>query len=100
MGKQHWVLLAPIMSEKATRLGDRHNVHAFWISLKAKKSDVRQACEELFGVKVSSVNTLRVRPELRVRGRHKRLGSWRKKAYITLAPGESMSLAGEHDGHH
>jgi large subunit ribosomal protein L23 len=89
------VLLGPIASEKAAALEEKENSFAFWVLPDATKKEIRTAVEVLFKVSVHAVHTIRLRPEVRVVGRHKRPGKWRKKAYVKLHAGHVIQLAGE-----
>jgi len=89
------VLLGPHVSEKSARVGDSHNQVVFRVRTDADKTEVRQAVEKMFGVKVADVQIVNVL------GKHKRFGAmmgrrsdW-KKAYVRLAPGSEINLAGE-----
>jgi large subunit ribosomal protein L23 len=86
------VLIAPLVSEKATRSGDRENSVAFWVNPKSTKGDIKQAVELFFSVTVESVRTM-VKGRCNVRfgqteGRTKK----RKKAYVKLAAGQEINL--------
>ena len=89
------VLLGPHVSEKAARLGEKHQQVVFRVRKDADKNEVRQAVEKMFEVKVADVQIVNVR------GKQKRFGAalgWRsdwKKAYVRLAPGSEINLAGE-----
>ncbi|MCS6797010.1 MAG: 50S ribosomal protein L23 [Myxococcota bacterium] len=81
-----------ILSEKATRLRTRHNKYVFEVDREATKGDVRRAVETLFKVSVTAVHTLNVRGRMRRMGRgHAKTQNW-KKAIVTLAPGEKISV--------
>ena len=85
------ILLAPVVSEKSYSLiGDRK--YSFRVHKDAHKTQVRQAVEELFNVKVEGVNILQVRPKPKRRGlsRGQRPG-W-KKAIVQLREGESIEI--------
>jgi large subunit ribosomal protein L23 len=89
------ILLGPHVSEKSARVGDKHNQVVFRVRRDADKLEVRQAIEKLFEVKVASVQIVNVG------GKDKRFGArlgkrsdW-KKAYVRLAPGSEINLAGE-----
>ncbi|MEK6932232.1 MAG: 50S ribosomal protein L23 [Nanoarchaeota archaeon] len=62
----------PISTEKSVRLMQSENKLTLIVDLKAKKQDIKKACEELFQVKVVKVNTL-----ITMKGQ--------KKAYVKLA---------------
>ena len=87
------VLVGPLVSEKATRSGERENSVVFWVNPKSSKDDIKQAIEAFFPeVKVESVTTSimgrRQKKFGQIEGRSKR----RKKAYIILAQGQSINL--------
>ena len=88
------VVIAPHVSEKATRLADSAQQHVFKVLPSADKLEVKQAIELLFKVKVDSVRLLnnqgkskRFQQQL---GRRK---DW-KKAYVRLAAGHDIQYEG------
>jgi large subunit ribosomal protein L23 len=85
------VLIAPVVSEKSYALIDQ-NKYSFRIHEKAHKTQVRQAVEELFDVKVEGVNIVKVQSKPKRRGlsRGRRPG-W-KKAIVQLAPGDKIEI--------
>ena len=85
------VVLAPVVSEKSYGLIDQ-NKYSFRIHPKAHKTQVRQAVEELFDVKVEGVNILKVQSKPKRRGlsRGRRPG-W-KKAIVQLRPGDRIEI--------
>jgi len=89
------VLLGPHVSEKATRAGEKNNQVVFRVRRDADKAEVRQAVEMLFEVKVASVQIVNAHGKLKRFGAMLgRRGDW-KKAYVRLAPGSEINLAGE-----
>jgi len=85
------VLLAPVVSEKSYSLiGD--NKYSFRIHPDAHKTQVRQAVEELFEVKVERVNIVKVQPKPKRRGMSKGIRPGWKKAIVQLAEGESIEI--------
>jgi large subunit ribosomal protein L23 len=86
------VLVRPLITEKATRLGGEGK-YAFEIQAHANKAQVKQAVEKGFDVKVVSVNVMIMKGKpKRVRGnRIKHRPDW-KKAVVTLAPGDKLEL--------
>ena len=85
------VLLAPVVSEKSYSLiTDRK--YTFKVHKDAHKTQVRQAVEELFGVKVQAVNIVKVQSKPKRRGmiRGRRPG-W-KKAVVQLREGETIEI--------
>jgi large subunit ribosomal protein L23 len=85
------VLLAPVVSEKSYSLiTDRK--YTFKVHKDAHKTQVRQAVEELFGVKVESVNVLKVQSKPKRRGMQRgRRPGW-KKAVVQLREGETIEI--------
>jgi large subunit ribosomal protein L23 len=85
------VVLAPVVSEKSYGLIDQ-NKYSFRIHPKAHKTQVRQAVEELFDVKVEGVNIVKVQSKPKRRGlsRGRRPG-W-KKAIVQLRPGDTIEI--------
>jgi len=88
------VLIAPIVSEKSTRLADENRQFVFKVVKDASKPEVRQAVELMFDVKVEAVQIANVR------GKTKRFGAsfgkrpdW-KKAFVTLAEGHDINFMG------
>ena len=88
------VIVGPLVTEKATMLSE-HGQIAFRVRLDATKPEIRQAVEKLFDVKVTAVNTLRVKGKTKLfRGRRGRRSDY-KKAIVTLAEGQNVDyLAG------
>ena len=88
------VLVGPLVTEKATMLSE-HGQIAFRVRLDATKAEIRRAVENLFDVKVTAVNTLRVKGKTKLfRGQRGRRSGY-KKAIITLAEGQNVDyLAG------
>jgi large subunit ribosomal protein L23 len=85
------VVLAPVVSEKSYGLIEQ-NKYSFRIHPKAHKTQVRQAVEELFDVKVEGVNIVKVQSKPKRRGlsRGRRPG-W-KKAIVQLRPGDRIEI--------
>ncbi|MCX8005924.1 MAG: 50S ribosomal protein L23 [Burkholderiaceae bacterium] len=89
------VLLEPIVSEKSTMIGEKHNQVAFRVLPDATKQEVKAAVEHLFKVKVESVQILNQRGKAKRFGRLAgRRGSVRK-AYVGLAAGQEINFAQE-----
>lgn len=81
------------LTEKGTRQGTKYNQYTVVADRRANKPQIKKAVEELFKVKVVSVNTLNVRGKLR-RQRTKQAGrdeNW-KKAIVTLKEGDRIIL--------
>jgi large subunit ribosomal protein L23 len=81
------------LTEKGTRQSDKYNQYTVVADPRATKTQIRQAVQELFKVKVQRVNTLNVRGKLR-RQRTTQAGrssNW-KKAIVTLKEGDKIVL--------
>jgi large subunit ribosomal protein L23 len=86
------IIKRPLDTEKLDRMRDRENKFAFEIDIKANKTEVKQAIEQLFKVKVVSVKTAIVRGKFRRIGRSEgQRPNW-KKAIVTLKEGDAISL--------
>jgi|BEDMetMinimDraft_2_1075160.scaffolds.fasta_scaffold04664_6 large subunit ribosomal protein L23 len=85
------ILRRPLITEKATRVGEAQQI-LFEVAREATKPEIKAAVEGLFGVKVKAVNTLIQKGKTkRFRGREGRRSDI-KKAYVTLAEGQSIDL--------
>lgn len=85
-------LVRPLVTEKSTTgLGDERT-HAFEVNVDADKNRIKRAIEEFYGVRVETVRTLIMRGKLKRFGRHTgKRKNW-KKAYVTLAEGETINV--------
>ena len=91
-GRLMQVLVAPIVSEKATAVAESQNAITFKVLRDATKPEIKAAVEGLFGVKVLAVNTIVVKGKTkRFRGRPGQRSDW-KKAMVRLAEGQSIDL--------
>ncbi|MDI9486084.1 MAG: 50S ribosomal protein L23 [Bacillota bacterium] len=87
------ILIRPIVTEKSTDLM-AENKYTFEVDMRANKTQIKDAVEEIFKVEVEKVNTSRVRGKLRRMGRHEGYTSDWKKAVVTLKPGHSIEVLG------
>ena len=88
------VLVAPIVSEKSTRLADENRQFAFKVVPDASKPEVRKAVELMFDVKVKGVQMANVRGKAKRFGQKMGKRSDWKKAYVTLAEGHDINFMG------
>jgi large subunit ribosomal protein L23 len=85
------IVRRPVITEKATR-GSENNQVTFEVALDASKPEIKLAVEALFDVKVTSINTLRVKgKEKRFKGRLGRRSDY-KKAIVTLNEGQHIDV--------
>ena len=88
------ILLAPIVSEKSSRIADAHGQYAFKVMKDASKPEVKKAVELMFDVKVDSVQISNMRGKVKAHGRSLgRRSDW-KKAYVKLAEGQDIDFMG------
>lgn len=89
--RMYEIIRRPLVSEKTTMMTE-NNQHAFEVSLDATKGEIKNAVEGLFKVKVTAVNTLRVKGKTkRFRGIEGKRSEF-KKAYVTLQSGSTMDV--------
>jgi len=90
------VIQAPLITEKGTLVSETSGQVVFKVDKRANKSEIREAVEKLFDVKVTAVRTTNYLGKSRTRF-GKKLGQrahW-KKAYVTLAEGSTIDLLDE-----
>jgi large subunit ribosomal protein L23 len=94
-GRLAQVLVAPIVSEKATSVAEKHNQVMFKVLRDATKPEIKAAVELLFKVEVQGVTVINQK------GKTKRFGGrigrrdHAKKAYVSLKPGQELNFSGE-----
>ncbi len=85
------VLIAPLQSEKAARLGSE-NKYVFEVAAGANKIEIKEAVFRVYGIRPTKVNIVRL-PRKKVRyGRVEGTGGSRIKAVVTLPPGKTISI--------
>ena len=94
-GRLMRVLVAPIVSEKATLIADKSNAVTFKVLQDASKPEIKAAVELMFKVQVKGVSVVNTK------GKTKRFGKTVgrrdnvRKAYVTLKAGQELNLSGE-----
>jgi large subunit ribosomal protein L23 len=87
------VLLAPIVSEKSTFIGEKRNQYVFRVTSDATKPEIKAAVEYMFKTQVKSVSVVNVRGKEKRAGRFiGRRNNW-KKAYVALQAGQEINFA-------
>jgi large subunit ribosomal protein L23 len=90
------ILLKPIVTEKMTSQGDKFNRYGFIVERNANKLEIRKAIEELYGVTVDSVNTMRYGGKIKTRNTKSGFLVGKtaavKKAVVTLAEGNKIDF--------
>ncbi len=86
------IIKRPLDTEKVDKMRDRENKFAFEVAMQSNKTEIKQAVESIFKVKVLAVHTSIAR------GKQRRIGqsigqrsNW-KKAIVTLKEGDAISL--------
>jgi large subunit ribosomal protein L23 len=85
------VLLAPVVSEKSYAAIEERK-YSFKVHKDAHKTQIRQAVEQLFEVKVEKVNIVRVQPKPKRRGTFKGTRPGWKKAIVQLREGDKIEF--------
>ena len=85
------IIKAPIITEKTAALNE-NNVVTFSVDVKANKTQIKQAIEAIFKVKVESVNVINVHPKKKRVGRYSGYTKKVKKAIVKLKEGSSIEL--------
>jgi len=86
------VIKAPIVTEKSADLAQNQNTITFSVACDANKTQIKQAVEKIFNVKVESVNTINVKPKKKRVGRYVGKTNKVKKAIVKLKEGSSIEL--------
>jgi large subunit ribosomal protein L23 len=94
-GRLMQVLVAPIVSEKATDVAEKQNAITFKVLRDATKPEIKAAVELLFNVKVQAVNVLNQKGKAKKFGKTVGRRDHVRKAYVTLVPGQEINFGGE-----
>jgi len=86
------VLVAPLISEKASFAADKRRQVVFRVAIDATKAEIRESVERLWNVKVRSVQTSVVKGKSKRFGRFSGVRSDWKKAYVALADGHDIDF--------
>ena len=91
MNKKYDIIYAPIITEKTAMLANE-NKFAFKVDPRANKTEIKQAIESIFKVKVESITTSNSHPKKRRVGRYTGMTDKYKKAIVKLAEGNSINF--------
>jgi large subunit ribosomal protein L23 len=94
-GRLAQVLVAPIVSEKATAAAEKNNQVLFKVLRDATKPEIKAAIELLFKVEVESVQTVVQKGKVKRFGRSIGRRDHVKKAYVSLKEGQELNFSGE-----
>ena len=91
MNKKYEIIYAPIITEKTAMMANE-NKYAFKVDPRANKTEIKQAIESIFNVKVVSINTANSHPKKRRVGKYTGYTDKYKKAIVKLAEGNSINF--------
>ena len=89
MTKYYEIIKRPIITEKTTKLAE-NGVYTFEVDKRANKIEIANAIEEIFKVKVVSVNTINVLPKKKTVGRYSGFKAAYAKAMVKLQAGDKI----------
>ena len=85
------IILGPVITEKSASL-ENERKYVFKIDVRANKTQVKQAIEKFFNVKVEKINTLNSHPKKKRVGKYTGMTNKYKKAIVKLAKGNTISF--------
>ena len=94
-GRLMSVLVAPIVSEKATMFGEKSNAVTFKVLQDATKPEIKAAVELMFKVEVKGVSVANIKGKTKRFGKSIGRRDNVRKAYVTLKAGQELNLVGE-----
>jgi large subunit ribosomal protein L23 len=94
-GRLMQVLVAPIVSEKATMVAENTNAVLFKVLRNATKPEIKAAVELMFKVEVTAVSVLNQKGKAKRFGKTVGRRDHVRKAYVTLKPGQELNFGGE-----
>ncbi len=94
-GRLMQVLVAPIVSEKATMVAENTNAVLFKVLRNATKPEIKAAVELMFKVEVTGVSVLNQKGKAKRFGKTVGRRDHVRKAYVTLKPGQELNFGGE-----
>ncbi len=94
-GRLMAVLVAPIVSEKATMVAEKSNAVMFKVLRDATKPEIKAAVELMFKVEVKGVSVLNQKGKTKRFGKTIGRRDHVRKAFVTLMPGQELNLGGE-----
>ena len=86
------IIIAPVVTEKSAAMAENGRTYTFKVAKSANKTQIAQAIESAFNVKVESVRTLNTKSKAKRVGRYTGKTKTYKKAIVTLRDGNSIEL--------
>ena len=86
------IIKAPVITEKSANIAQNEGKYVLKVDPKANKTQIKQAIEKIFKVKVVEISTLNEKTKKRRVGRYSGLSNRSKKAFVKLADGQSIDI--------
>ena len=86
------IIIAPVITEKSAKIAEDGKTYVFKVQKNANKTQIADAIELAFNVKVASVKTLNTKAKDKRVGRYTGKTKTYKKAYVTLADGYAIEI--------
>lgn len=86
------IIKAPVVTEKSANIAQSEGKYIFKVDPKANKTEIKQAIEKIFGVKVVEISTMNEKTKKRRVGRYSGLSNRSKKAIVKLAEGQTIDI--------
>ena len=93
MNNLYNIVIAPIITEKATKISEK-NQYVFKVKIDSNKKEIKQAIEKLFKVKIKKIKTIKIKGKSKIFKGTKGRRSDYKKAIICLNKGENVDYSG------
>ena len=90
MKSAYQIIRRPVITEKGLAIKENQNTLVFQVAPKATKTEIKEAVQQIFKVKVTDVRTANFHGKMRRRGQNEGYRRDWKKAYVKLAEGEKM----------
>lgn len=92
MSNARQIIIRPLVTEKSIKSQDNNNTVVFEVKKGTNKIQIKQAVEEIFSVKVESVNVVNQKPKSKRMGRYQGMTNQVKKAYVKLKEGSKIDI--------
>ena len=93
MNNLYNIVIAPIITEKATKISEK-NQYVFKVKIDSNKREIKKAIEKLFKVKIKTIKTIKIKGKNKIFKGTKGRRSDYKKAIICLNKGENLDYSG------
>lgn len=86
------IIKAPVVTEKSANIAQEQGKYVFKVDPKANKTEIKQAIEKIFKVKVVDISTINEKPKKKRVGRYSGLSNRSKKAIVKIADGQTIDI--------